>query len=325
MVMLMYIVRRVLQIVPVFIGVTILLFLLRLPALVPGDPVRMLAGERAITPEIRAAVTAKYDLDKPIYVQYYRYMSGLLRGDLGESYQLKRPVETILMEKFPNTLKLAAAAICIEALLGLGAGILSAVKRFSFWDMLVTLSTSILVSLPVFWLGMLLQLMFGVKFKEWGLPYLPVSGIFGTGFPGWMYFILPALTLASVSTAYAARIARSQLLEVMRQDYIRTAVAKGLAPGQIIRRHALKNAVIPVITFLGLDLGAMVGGTILTEVVFNWPGVGLAMYKAVSLRDWPIVTGGVLIIVIIVMVINLLVDIGYAFLDPRIRYGRVAR
>lgn len=325
MVMLTYVVRRVLQIVPVFIGVTILLFLLRSPVLVPGDPVRMLAGERAITPEIRAAVTAKYDLDKPIYVQYYRYMSGLLRGDLGESYQLKRPVETILMEKFPNTLKLAAAAICIEALLGLGAGILSAVKRFSFWDMLVTLSTSILVSLPVFWLGMLLQLMFGVKFKEWGLPYLPVSGIFGTGFSGWVYFILPALTLASVSTAYAARITRSQLLEVMRQDYIRTAAAKGLALGQIIRRHALKNAMIPVITFLGLDLGAMVGGTILTETVFNWPGVGLAMYKAINLRDWPIVTGGVLIIVVIVMVINLLVDISYAFLDPRIRYGRVAR
>ncbi|MGI5939355.1 MAG: ABC transporter permease [Thermoleophilia bacterium] len=323
--MLTYVVRRVLQIVPVFIGVTILLFLLRSPVLVPGDPVRMLAGERAITPEIRAAVTAKYDLDKPIYVQYYRYMSGLLRGDLGESYQLKRPVETILMEKFPNTLKLAAAAICIEALLGLGAGILSAVKRFSFWDMLVTLSTSILVSLPVFWLGMLLQLMFGVKFKEWGLPYLPVSGIFGTGFSGWVYFILPALTLASVSTAYAARITRSQLLEVMRQDYIRTAAAKGLALGQIIRRHALKNAMIPVITFLGLDLGAMVGGTILTETVFNWPGVGLAMYKAINLRDWPIVTGGVLIIVVIVMVINLLVDISYAFLDPRIRYGRVAR
>ena len=323
--MLKYIGRRILQMIPVFIGVTILLFLLRSPALVPGDPVRMLAGERNVTPAVRAQVIKDYGLDKPIYVQYERYMAKLVRGDLGQSYQQQRPVKTILVQKFPNTLKLALVAILIEAVLGIAAGVLSAVKRFSFWDVLVTLSTSVLVSVPVFWLGMGLQLLFGIKFKQWGLPYLPVSGMSGDQFPFWMHVILPAFTLASVSTAYAARITRSQLLEVMGQDYIRTASAKGLASGQVIWRHAMKNAMIPVVTFLGLDLGAMVGGTILTETVFNWPGVGLTIFQAISLRDWPIVTGGVIIIVLMVMVINLVVDISYAFLDPRIRYGHVER
>jgi len=316
-----YIGRRILQMIPVFIGVTILLFLLRSPALVPGDPVRMLAGERNVTPAVRAQVIKDYGLDKPIYVQYERYMAKLVRGDLGQSYQQQRPVKTILVQKFPNTLKLALVAILIEAVLGIAAGVLSAVKRFSFWDVLVTLSTSVLVSVPVFWLGMGFQLLFGIKFKQWGLPYLPVTGIS----PFWNHVILPAFTLASVSTAYAARITRSQLLEVMGQDYIRTATAKGLAGGQVIWRHAMKNAMIPVVTFLGLDLGAMVGGTILTETVFNWDGVGLTIFKAISLRDWPIVTGGVIIIVLMVMVINLVVDISYAFLDPRIRYGHVER
>jgi ABC-type dipeptide/oligopeptide/nickel transport system permease component len=323
--MLKYIGRRILQMIPVFIGVSILLFLLRSPILVPGDPIRMLAGERNVSPQVRAQVTKEYGLDKPIYVQYYRYMEKLVQGDLGESYQLHKPVRDVLFERFPNTLKLALVAILIEAVIGIAAGILSAIRRYSFWDMLVTLSTSILVSVPVFWLGMGLQILFGIKFKQWGLPYLPVSGMSGDQFPFWMHVILPALTLASVSTAYAARIARSQLLEVMGQDYIRTAAAKGLTGGQVIRRHALKNAMIPVVTFLGLDLGAMVGGAILTETVFNWNGVGLAIYHAINLRDWPIVTGGVVIIVIMVMVINLLVDVSYAFLDPRIRYGRGTR
>jgi ABC-type dipeptide/oligopeptide/nickel transport system permease component len=322
--MLTYIVRRVLQMVPVFIGVTILLFILRAPGILPGDPVRMITGERAITPALYNQVVKENALDKPIYYQYVRYLNKLVHGDLGQSYQLNRPVSTILLEKFPNTLKLALAAIIIEALLGLGAGILSAVRQYSFWDMLVTLTTSILVAVPVFWLGMGLQVLFGIKFKQWGLPYLPVSGMTSAQFPIWIHIILPAFTLASVSTAYAARITRSQLLEVMGQDFIRTASAKGLTGRQVIWRHGLKNALIPVVTFLGLDLGAMVGGTILTETVFNWPGVGLTIFQAINLRDWPIVMGGVVIIVFMVMVINLLVDISYAFLDPRIRYGRAA-
>ncbi len=323
--MLTYIGRRILQMIPVFIGVSIIMFLVRSPSVVPGDPVRMIAGERNITPEVRAVVTQKYGLDKPIYVQYYRYMGALLQGDLGESYQDQRPVLDILLENFPNTLVLAIVAILIETAFGLAAGILSAVKRYSFWDVLVTLSTSMLVALPVFWLGLLLKLLFAVKFKQWGLPSLPPSGMSGDGSPVVLHLILPAVTLASVSTAYAARIMRSQLLEVMGQDYMRTAAAKGLSGRQVIWKHGLKNAMIPVVTFLGLDLGAMVGGTILTEAVFNWPGVGFTIYRAITLRDWPVVTGGVVIIVVLVMVINLLVDVSYAFLDPRIRYGHAAK
>jgi ABC-type dipeptide/oligopeptide/nickel transport system permease component len=317
-----YIGRRLLQFIPVFIGVTILLFLLRSPALVPGDPVRMIAGEKAVSPAVRAQIVKDYGLDRPIYVQYEKYMEKLLQGNLGESYQQRRPVTTILLEKFPNTLKLAGVAIIIEAIIGISAGILSAVKRYSFWDIFVTFSTSILVSVPVFWLGMGLQVLFGIKFKQWGLPYLPITNMSGNGFGFWAHVILPAFTLAAVSTAYTARIMRSQLLEVNNQDYIRTAAAKGLTGRQVVWNHSMRNAMIPVITFLAIDLGAMVGGAILTETVFNWPGIGLTIFQAINNLDWPIVTGGVLVIVVLVMVINLLADISYAFLDPRIRYGR---
>jgi ABC-type dipeptide/oligopeptide/nickel transport system permease component len=309
--------------IPVFIGVTIILFILRSPAIVPGDPIRMLVGERSVSPAVREQVIKENALDKPIYVQYWRYLTNLVQGDLGDSYQLKRPVSDILFEKIPNTLKLAGLALLIEAIIGISAGILSAVKQYSFWDISVTLSTSILVAIPVFWLGMLLQVMFGLKFKEWGLPYLPMSGMSGE-FPSFVYFILPAFTLAAVSTAYTARITRSQLLEVNGQEYMRTAKAKGLSGRSLIWKHGLKNAMIPVVTYLGLDLAAMVGGTILTETVFNWPGVGLQIFNAIQLRDWPIVTGGVVIIVFMVMFINLVVDVSYAFLDPRIRYGKAA-
>lgn len=320
--MISYIARRILQMIPVFIGVTIILFILRAPGILPGDPIRMITGERAISETLYNQIVEKYGLDKPIYVQYGRYLTNLAQGDLGDSYQKGRPVTRVLMDKFPNTIKLALAAVIIEMFFGIAAGIISAIKRYSFWDVLVTFSTSVLVSLPVFWLGMLLQILFGIKFKEWGLPYLPISGMSSRQFPTAIHIILPAVTLAAISTAYTARIMRSQLLEVMGQDYIRTAAAKGLSPRRVISGHAMKNALIPVVTFLGLDLGAMIGGTILTETVFNWPGIGYEMFLAIGQRDWPIVMGGTIIIVLLVMVINLVVDISYAFLDPRIRYGR---
>jgi ABC-type dipeptide/oligopeptide/nickel transport system permease component len=320
--MLTYIGRRLLQMIPVFIGVTILLFILRTPGVLPGDPVKLITGERAISPALYNQIVKENALDRSIPYQYVRWMTHLFQGDLGESYQLKRPVKDILFDKFPNTIKLALVAIIIEAIFGILAGILSAVKRYSFWDMLVTLSTSILVAVPVFWLGMLLQILFGIKFKQWGLPYLPMSGMGPGDFPSWMYYILPAVTLAAISTAYCARITRSQFLEVQGQDYMRTASAKGLTGSQVIWRHGLKNALIPVVTYIGLDLAAMIGGTILTETVFNWPGVGYQIYKAILSRDWPIVMGATVIIVILVMFINLAVDVSYAFLDPRIRYDK---
>jgi ABC-type dipeptide/oligopeptide/nickel transport system permease component len=323
--MLAYIGRRVLQMIPVFIGVTILLFILSAPGVLPGDPVKLITGERAITPALYNEIVKENALDRSLPYQYGRWVAHIFQGDLGRSYQKDRTVTSILADYFPATMKLALVAIVIEAIFGILAGILSAVKRYSFWDVLVTFSTSVLVSLPVFWLGMLLQVLLGIKFKQWGLPYLPITGMKSAKFASWIHYILPAVTLAAISTAYAARIMRSQLLEVMGQDYMRTAAAKGLSSGQVIRRHGLKNALIPVVTYLGLDLGALIGGTIITEFVFNWPGVGFQIYQAILTRDWPIVRGAVIFIVIIVMIINLLVDISYAFLDPRIRYGRKAK
>lgn len=336
-----YIVRRTLQMIPVFLGVTLLLFLLKTPGVLPGDPIRLITGDRAISPELREQIIKSHGLDLPYPVQYYNYIKGLLtppefkdvvdpetggierklvwEPDLGTSYQKGREVRDILWDKYPNTIRLALVAIVVEVVIGVGAGIISAIKLYSFWDVLVTLSTSIMVSLPVFWLGMLMQVLFGIKFKEWGLPYMPISGMGDP--PDAIHLILPAVTLAAVSTAYVARIMRSQMLEVMSQDYIRTAEAKGLSGGAVVRKHALKNALIPVVTFIGIDLGAMMSGAILTETVFNWPGVGYEIFLAIGQRDWPIVMGGVLLVVVVVMVVNLLVDVSYAFLDPRIRYG----
>ena len=317
--MLKYIVRRILQMIPVFFGVTLLLFILTV--VVPGDPITLRTGEKAMSPEIQAALRREYGFDQPLWKQYTIYMNKLFHGDLGQSYQQGRDVTAIYKNFYPNTVKLAVTALAIEIIMGLTAGIISAVKKYSLTDVLVTLSTSILVALPVFWLGMLLQELFAIKFKDWGLPHLPVSGMTSEQFPEWAHLILPAFTLAAISTAYAARIMRSQLLEVLGQDYIRTAVAKGYAAGAVLRRHALKNALIPVVTYIGLDFGALMSGAILTETIFNWPGVGYTIYLAIERRDWPVVMGGVVIIVIVVMIINLLVDISYAFLDPRIRYG----
>lgn len=322
--MLKYVLRRILQMIPVFLGVTMILFVLRIPGLLPGDPIQLIVGERELTPALRASIEAKNHLNDPVYEQYAYYVGGIVNGDLGDSYQKGRPVRDILFDKFPNTFRLAFAAILVEIIVGIGAGIISAVKQYSFWDVLVTLSTSILVSVPVFWLGLLLQMLFGIKLKQWsgGMLSLPITGM-GTP-PDFVHLILPSITLASVSTAYVARIMRSQMLEAMGQDYIRTAMAKGLTERAVVFKHALKNALIPVVTFVGIDLGALMGGAILTESVFSWPGVGREIYLAVMQRDWPVVMGGVIVVVLIVMVVNLLVDISYAVLDPRIRYGGAA-
>ena len=322
--MLKYVARRILQMIPVFLGVTFILFALRIPGFLPGDPIQLIVGERTLTPALRAQIEEKNHLDESVPAQYAWYVSGILQGDFGDSYQKSRPVRDILFDKFPNTFRLAFAAILVEIIVGIGAGIISAVKQYSFWDVLVTLSTSILVSVPVFWLGLLLQMFFGIKLKQWtgGAVFLPMSGMGDP--PDLVHLVLPAITLASVSTAYVARIMRSQMLEAMGQDYIRTAMAKGLTERAVVFKHALKNALIPVVTYVGIDLGALMGGAILTESVFSWPGVGREIYLAVMQRDWPVVMGGVIIIVLIVMIVNLLVDISYAVLDPRIRYGGAA-
>jgi len=322
--MLKYILKRVIQMIPVFLGVTMLLFILRAPGVLPGDPVRMITGDKAISDELYQEIVRENALDQPIWKQYTIYLERLVHGDLGRSFQKSRPVVDIFADKFPNTLRLAVAAIIIEIIIGVGAGLISAVKRYSFSDVFVTLTTSVLVSVPVFWLGMLLQMLFGIKLKEWtgGAFFLP---IFGMGDPpDLVHLILPAFTLASVSSAYVARIMRSQMLEALGQDYVRTAQAKGLTQGAVVRDHALKNALIPVVTFIGIDFGVMMSGAILTETIFSWPGVGREIFLAIGQRDWPVVIGGVIIIVVAVMIINLIIDISYAFLDPRIRYGGAA-
>jgi len=321
--MLRYTAKRILQFIPVFLGVTLFLFILT--RVIPGDPVALLSGQHSPDPLVVAKMRHAYGLDLPIWQQYLDYLHSIFRGDFGTSIATGRPVGAIFAEKYPYTVELALAAIVIEVVVGVFAGVISAVKQHSFWDVLVTLSTSLLVSLPVFWLGMFLQLFFGIWLKDWthGQFYLPISGAGGPGspFPGWVYVIMPAITLASVSTAYAARIQRSQLLEIGQSDYIRTARAKGLSESAILWRHAMKNAIIPVITFMALDLGAMMAGAILTETVFNWPGIGYAIFLAIGKRDWPVVIGSTVIVTFVYMTINLVVDVSYAFLDPRIRYG----
>lgn len=331
--MLDYIGKRLAQFIPVFFGVTLVLFLIA--NYMPGaDPIQMRYGERTPPPEVKAQLIKQYGLDQPWWEQYGRYLYGLspvklVDGrvaytgvDLGTSIYTGREVTEIFKEAYPYTIRLALVAIMIEIIVGIGAGIISAVKQYSFWDVFVTLTTSILVSLPVFWLGMLMQYGFGIWLKNatGGAFYLPISGVSGV-FPAPAYYVLPGITLASVSTAYAARIMRTQLLEVLNQDYIRTAHAKGLSGRQVLWGHGLKNALIPVVTFIGLDLGAMFAGAVLTETVFNWPGVGFTIARAIFQRDFPVVFGGITVMLFAVMFINLLVDVSYAVLDPRIRYG----
>jgi len=307
--MFFYIIRRILQIIPVIIGVTLILFVLLY--VIPEDPARLIL-QKGATPQALENLRAKMGIDKPLYVQYWRYIKQLASGDLGTSYRYRRSVNSILVEHYPNSIKLAFAAIIIEIIIGILAGIISAVKKYSFWDTLVTVSTTIAVCVPVFWLGMLLQVIFGLK-----LGILPMSGM-GDG--SIRYYILPSITLASVSTAFVARMTRSSMLEVMGNDYITTAYAKGLSQFRVIGKHALKNALIPVVTLVGLDLGTLMGGAILTETVFSWPGVGRVIYLAILQRDAPVVIGGTLVLVLIFVIMNLIVDIIYAWLDPRIRY-----
>ena len=329
-----YVLRRTLLIVPVVWGAVSLLFLVFF--IIPGDPVELIGGgDRAVNAGTRAAIEAKYGLDKPWYEQYGQFWSRLAHGDLGDSFKQSRSVNEILGATAPASLRLAIWAVVVEILIGVTAGILSAVRRYSFLDSLTTVSTTMVVAVPVFVLGYLFQYMLGVYTFQHGYPgwlRFPVQGIgpdswsffFIPNGSQWRYLILPALTLASVSTALVARMTRSTMLEVMRADYMRTAAAKGLSRRTIILKHGLRNALIPVVTLIGLDLGTLIGSAVLTETVFNWPGMGTTIERAITSLDAPIVLGLTLVLVVAYVVINLLVDLSYAFLDPRIRYGKAA-
>ncbi|MBW6464052.1 MAG: nickel ABC transporter permease [Dethiobacteria bacterium] len=303
-----YIIRRLLLAVPVLIGVSILVF--AIIRFIPGDPARAIAGVNA-TPEYIEQVRRELLLDEGLHVQYYVYFTNLLQGDLGRSTFTRRPVTVELMERFPNTLVLSATAMIIASVIGLSAGIVSATRRYSMFDNISMLAALVGVAAPVFWLGVMFQILFSVN-----LGWLPSSGI-GT----WKHLILPALTLGLATAALIARITRSSMLEVLRQDYITTARSKGLIERVVTYKHALKNALIPVVTVMGLQFGTLLGGAVLTETVFSWPGIGRLMVDSILNRDYPVVQGAVLMLAVLFVLINLVVDIIYAFLDPRISYG----
>jgi len=278
---------------------------------VPGDPIATQQGEgRKLDASTRRVLERRYHLDKSVPNQYLHYVGRLARGDMGESYRFRRPVNDILGEKLGNTVKLGLVAIGVQILLGVLAGIVAAISRYSFLDVLVTLSTTIAIGIPTFVIGLAFQQVFAIN-----LDWFPLQGSRG----GLRSVILPAVTLASVDTALVARLMRGTMLEVLRADYIRTATAKGLSKRVVIFKHALRNSIIPVLTYLGIAFGSLLGGALITETIFNWDGVGLALVDAIQKKDNPVVLGVVTYGVGVFVLVNLLVDLSYAALDPRIR------
>lgn len=304
-----FIVRRLLQMVLVLFGASLVLFVCLF--VVPGDPVKTAAGEgRQLDPETYALLAHRFHLDEPLPTQYVRYVGRLAHGDFGESYVYRRSVNDIFGEKIGNTAKLACAAIALQIAIGLTAGIIAAVFRYSFLDVFVTVSTTLAIGVPTFVVGLALQGVFALK-----LHWLPLQGQQA----GATSIILPAFTLAAVDAALVSRLMRGTMLEVMRADYVRTAFAKGLSKRTVILKHALRNSIIPVLTYLGIAFGTLLGGALITEAIFNWDGIGLALVNAIQTQDNPIVLGVVSYSVVAFVLVNLIVDVSYAYLDPRIR------
>ena len=302
-----FLLRRVLLAIPTLVGVLVVVFLLLYVA--PGDPVQEMVGERADAETI-ARLRRELRLDDPVPVQFVHYAGGVLSGDLGTSYITGRPILRDIAERFPKTLLLAATAMVLAALLGISIGVVTARWPGGLLDR-VTLGAAYLgISFPVYWVGLLLILLFAVT-----LRWLPPSG-YGRA----QYLVLPALALGSRSIAFLARVTRSSMLEVLGSDFVRTARAKGLAERTVIVRHALRNALIPVITVLGLDFGYYLTGSILTETIFSWPGLGRYVVNAISRRDLPAIQGSVLFLSVVFVAVNLLTDLAYAKADPRVSY-----
>jgi peptide/nickel transport system permease protein len=306
--MLSYLLRRLFGAGIVIAGVSCLVFLLI--QLVPGDPVEVMLGESASLAD-RQALREQLGLNQPLLVQLGHYLQQLARGDLGQSLFSQRPISELLRERIPATLQLSAAALGFALLLAVPLGMLAALRRNSPWDTAAMGFALFGVSIPNFWLGPVLILLFSL----W-LGWFPVSGDEGNG--AW---VLPALTLGTGLAAILSRMIRSSLLEVLQEDYMRTARAKGLSPARVIWVHGLRNALLPVITLLGLQLGALLGGAVITETVFSWPGIGALTIEAIQRRDYPLVQACVLLISLTYVLVNLLTDLAYAWIDPRIRLG----
>ena len=303
-----YIVRRILQMIPVLIGTTFIIFCLVFA--LPGDPTAGRCGERPCPPAYVAAFRAEYNLDKPLLVQYGLYLEKLLHGNLGVDYY-GNTVVSELGARYPVTIKLAVIALLVEIVIGILAGVWAGVRRGAFIDYFVLVSSLIVISIPIFVIGSLAQLIFGLR-----LGWLPVTA--GDGSSGAL--ILPGLVLGALSVAYVARLTRSNLLENQRADYVRTAKAKGMSPSRIVTMHTLRNSLIPVITFIGYDFGALMGGAIVTERIFNINGIGNYVYRSINQRDGVSVVGAVTCLVLVYLLANLLVDLLYGVLDPRISH-----
>ena len=305
--MIVYIARRLLLLVPVLLGVSLTSF--GLLQLVPGDPAIILGGQEA-TEEVLAQIRHEYGLDQPRAVQYLVYLRNALRGNLGVSIQSRQPVATLIAERFPFTLRLAVLAILVSAVIGVVAGVVAATHRNSILDLTALVGSLAGISMPIFWLGLLAMLLFAVK-----LQWLPAGGS-GT----LAHLVLPAVVLGASSSAVIARMTRASMLEVLQQDYTRTARAKGVSEATVVYRHALKNAMIPILTVFGLEFGYNLGGAVLTETVFSLPGIGRLVVEGIFARDYPVVQGAMLVVATTFVLVNLLTDIAYAVIDPRIRY-----
>jgi ABC-type dipeptide/oligopeptide/nickel transport system permease component len=301
-----FVVRRLLALVPTLLAVSLLVFLIL--KLTPGDPAFVLAGANATEAQLRN-IRAAYHLDDPVVVQYGRYLAQALQGDLGMSLRTHRPVWSELAERLPFSLELAGAAFAVALIVGVLLGIVSAKRQYSLLDNLAMVLALCGISVPIFWLGILLILLLSVQ-----LGWLPTSGA-----GDWKHLVLPACTLGLSSAAIVARQTRSAMLEVLRQDYVQVARAKGLPEHAVVFRHALRNAAVPTVTILGLQLGNLIGGVVVTETVFAWPGLGRLIVDSITFRDVPMVEGGVLLMAAIFLLTNLVVDLLYGYLNPRIR------
>jgi peptide/nickel transport system permease protein len=318
-----YILRRLIGVPPLILGITIITFLLIHAT--PGSPV----DDLKLTPEIKeedlAHIKHTLGIDRPLHEQYFNWVSELVQGDFGISLRTFQPVRTQLFERLPNTLVLTVSALVVALLLAIPIGVISALKRNSFIDHLTTIGSTLGQSIPGFWLGLMLIIVFAVEFKAWGLPSLPSGGAQTLPHGGGLadriqHLILPVATLALAQMATWARYIRSQMLEMIRQDYVRTARAKGLRERAVIMRHAFRNAILPLITLVGLTIPNLFGGAVIIESVFGWPGLGSLAIDAALNRDYTVVMGTVLFISIVTVLANLLADISYGVADPRVKY-----
>ena len=301
-----YVLKRLVMLIPVLIGVTFLVYFII--SLSPGDTAAMLAGEDADAATIEA-LRHELGLDQPVIVQYAKYMLNLLQGDMGNSYKTGRPVTNMIVSCFPNTAKLAFWSILVAVGIALPIGIISATKQYSMFDNVGMVVALIGVATPNFWLGLMMIILFSLN-----LGWLPSGGN-----KGWSSYIMPAITLGTGDAALITRMTRSSMLEVIRADYIRTARAKGVPENKVVYQHALRNALIPVVTAIGLQFGSLLGGATLTETVFAWPGIGRSTVDSIKTKDTTQVLGNIIVLTITFSCVNLLVDILYAFIDPRIK------